>query len=153
MTVRKRRQAADAELVFSAQNNHTSRCGEPPRMRTTDNPRLYHGYFENCYGEQFVFTFDQAAKTGTILGGDLEWGNRKEFTLELLAEALRQTRHLAAMIVVEEQTGEPVLPIIDAALALGRLAGLTGKEEIIWLRACLEACYVFADHPSFKGSV
>ncbi len=32
------------------------------------------------------------------------------------------------------------LPIIDAALALGRLTGLTGKDEVIWLRACLNAC-------------
>jgi hypothetical protein len=31
------------------------------------------------------------------------------------------------------------LPTIDAALALGRLTGLTGKDEIIWLRACLKA--------------
>ena len=30
--------------------------------------------------------------------------------------------------------------MIDAALALGRLTGLTGKDEIHWLRACLAAC-------------
>jgi hypothetical protein len=32
------------------------------------------------------------------------------------------------------------LPVIDAALALGRFTGLTGKDEVIWLRACLTAC-------------
>jgi hypothetical protein len=32
------------------------------------------------------------------------------------------------------------LPVIDAALALGRLTGVTGKDEVIWLRACLAAC-------------
>jgi hypothetical protein len=26
-----------------------------------------------------------------------------------------------------------------AALALGRFTGLTGKDEVIWLRACLAA--------------
>ncbi len=37
------------------------------------------------------------------------------------------------------------LPVIDAALALGRLTGLTGKDEIVWLRACLAACAGFAE--------
>jgi hypothetical protein len=30
--------------------------------------------------------------------------------------------------------------VIDTALALGRLTGLTGKDEVVWLRACLAAC-------------
>ena len=37
------------------------------------------------------------------------------------------------------------LPLIDAALALGRLTGLMGKDEVIWLRACLEACTDFGE--------
>jgi hypothetical protein len=32
------------------------------------------------------------------------------------------------------------LPVIDAVLAPGRLTGLTGKDEVNWLRACLGAC-------------
>jgi hypothetical protein len=39
------------------------------------------------------------------------------------------------------------LPVIDAALALGRLTGLTGKDEIIWLRACLTACTTLTGQP------
>jgi hypothetical protein len=39
------------------------------------------------------------------------------------------------------------LPVIDAALALGRLTGLAGKDEVIWLRACLGACTGFAERP------
>jgi hypothetical protein len=30
--------------------------------------------------------------------------------------------------------------MIDAALALGQVTGLTGKDEVIWLRACLAGC-------------
>ena len=30
--------------------------------------------------------------------------------------------------------------MIDTALALGRVTGLTGKDEVIWQRACLTAC-------------
>ncbi len=41
-------------------------------------------------------------------------------------------------------TSSPDLPVIDSALALGRLTGLTGKDEIIWLRACLKACATLA---------
>ena len=130
----------DAGLVFAAQNNHDPRCGPPPRLRNTADPGLYHGYFENRFGEQFVFTFDRATGAGTVWGGDLGWDNRKSFTVGLLDEALRSTRRLAAQIVGLGRTEASDLPVIDAALALGRLTGLTGKDEVIWLRACLTAC-------------
>ena len=41
----------------------------------------------------------------------------------------------------------PGLPVIDAALVPGRVTGLTGKDEVIWLRACQEACTIFAERP------
>ncbi|WP_165234531.1 hypothetical protein [Aquisphaera insulae] len=128
----------DAGLVFAACNNHDPRCGPPPRLRNTDNPGLYHGYFENRHGEQFVFTCDRAAGTGTVSGGDLGWAEPRTFTRGLLDEALRSTRDLAAQVQGDDARSRP--PVIDHALAPGRLTGLTGKDEIIWLRACLEAC-------------
>jgi hypothetical protein len=134
----------DVGLVFVAHNNHDERCGTPPRLRNIDHPGLYYGYFENRYGEQFVLTFDCATKTGTVSGGDLGWGEPKSFTLALLDEALRSTRNIAAQIVWDERNEASKPPVIDAALALGRLTGLTGKDEIIWLRACLEACCLLA---------
>ena len=130
--------ASDARLVFSAHNTHHERCGAPPRLRNTDNPGLYHGYFENRYGEQFVFTFDRATGTGMVSGGDLGWGEPRTFTRVLLDEALRTTQDLAAQIQGDDARSQ--LPVIDHALALGRLTGLTGKDEIHWLRACLAAC-------------
>ena len=129
---------SDAGLVFSAHNTHHARCGVPPRLRNTDNPRLYYGYFENRYGEQFVFTFDRGTETGTVSGGDLGWGDPKAFTLGLLDEALGSTRDLAAQVKGSDARSK--LPVIDAAQALGRLTGLTGKDEVIWQRACLTAC-------------
>jgi hypothetical protein len=128
----------DAELVFAAHNNHDLSCGRPPRLRNTADPGLYHGYFENRYGEQFIFTFDRATGAGTVWGGDLGWGEPKAFTRGLLDEALRSTQDLAAQ--VEGSDALLKLPVIDAALALGRLTGLTGQDEVIWLRACLAAC-------------
>ncbi|HMF36527.1 MAG TPA: hypothetical protein VKF17_07795 [Isosphaeraceae bacterium] len=136
-----------AGLVFAAHNNHTPHCGLPPRVRNIDNPRLYYGYFENRFGEQFVFVFDPTTKTGTISGGDLDWGEPKTFTLWLGAEALSATRTLADQIVRQGSAETSRLPIIDAALALGRLTGLTGKDEIIWLRACLKACVTSPELP------
>src|SRR3954468_4540134 len=130
-------------LVFAAHNHHDPRCGWPPRVRNTDNPGLYYGYFENRYGEQFVFTFDRATGTGTVSGGDLGWGDPKVFTRGLLDEALRSTQDLAAQVKGGDSMSK--LPVIDAALALGRLTGLTGQDEIVWLRACLAACTGFAE--------
>jgi hypothetical protein len=131
----------DVGLVFAAHNNHDERCGRPPRVRNTDNPRLYFGYLENRYGEQFVFTFDQGTGTGTVSGGDLGWGDPKVFTLGLLDAALRSTRDFAAQVKGSDAKSQ--LPVIDAALALGRLTRRTGKDEVIWLRACLAVCTAF----------
>jgi hypothetical protein len=47
----------DAGVVFAANDNDDPRRGRPPHLRNTADPRLYYGYFENRYGEQFVFTF------------------------------------------------------------------------------------------------
>jgi hypothetical protein len=130
----------DPGVVFAAHNNHDPRCGRPPRLRNTDAPSFYYGYFENRYGEQFVFTFDRATGAGTVWGSDLGWDDRKSFTLGLLDESLRATRRLVAQITEPGLLEASGLPVIDAALALGRLTGLTGKDEVIWLRACLAAC-------------
>jgi hypothetical protein len=139
--------SGDVGLVFAAHNNHHERCGPPPRLRNTANPGLYYGYFENRYGEQFVFIFDRATRTGTVSGGDLDWSNPRSFTLGQLDEVVRDTQRVVAQVVGQGRTETSDLPVIDAALALGRVTGLTGKDEVIWLRACLEACTGFAEGP------
>jgi len=75
MAIPKGQDSGDTSLVFAAHNTHHERCGPPPRLRNTADPGLYHGYFENRYGEQFVFTFDWATKSGMVSGGDLGWDN------------------------------------------------------------------------------
>jgi hypothetical protein len=147
MAIPKAQGPDDVGLVFAAHNNHDERCGPPPRLRNTDNPGLYYGYFENRYGEQFVFRFDRATRTGTVSGGDLGWDDPKAFTLGLLDEVLRSTRNVATQVVGEGRDERSNLPVIDAALALGSLTGLTGKDEVNGLRACLEAITLFAERP------
>jgi hypothetical protein len=65
----------------------------------------------------------------------------------LLDDALRHTQRVAARVVGLGRTEASGLPVIDAALALGRLTGLTGKDEVIWLRACLNACTHLVGRP------
>ncbi len=108
----------EAGLVFAAHNNHDPRCGWPPRLRNTDDPGFYYGYFENCYGEQFVFTFDRATRAGTVWGGDLGWDNRKSFTLDLLDEALRARKGSPRRSRSPGCRGVG-LPVIDAAAGAG----------------------------------
>jgi hypothetical protein len=134
----KGRDLDDPELVFAAYNTHDLSCGRPPGVRNTAHPGLYHGYFENRYREQFVFTFDRATGTGTVSGGDLGRNQARTFSLDSVDGVLRSIRALAAQVQGSEATSN--LPVIDAALALGRLSGLTGRDELAWLRACLEAC-------------
>ena len=64
-----------------------------------------------------------------VSGGDLGWDDPKAFTLALLEEILRSTRKLAAQVVGEGGDETSDLPVIDAALALGRLAGLRGRTR------------------------
>jgi len=142
MATRKRHDFGDDDLVFTARNIHSEDCGRPPSLRNRDNSGVYHGYYENGFGEQFVFTFDRATGTGSVWGGELGWDNPQTFTLDVLAKADRATRLLAAKIQDPGLLKASGVPIVDAALALGRLTGVTGKDEVIWLRACLKACNI-----------
>jgi hypothetical protein len=62
--------------LLTISNNHTPACGDPPIAGNTEN--LYVGYFENRYGEQWIFTYDRESKTANLLGGDINWNNRQQ---------------------------------------------------------------------------
>lgn len=34
---------------------------------------MYVGYFENRYGEQWIFTYDRRSRTARLRGGDAHW--------------------------------------------------------------------------------
>lgn len=44
----------------------------------------YFGYFENCYGEQWVFTYDPETDKAVLSGGDVSW---KEYQVYYLGNA------------------------------------------------------------------
>jgi hypothetical protein len=53
-------------------NHHSASCGDPPII-AGDDPDLYIGYFENAFGEQWVFTYNRTTKKAELRGGDVEW--------------------------------------------------------------------------------
>ncbi len=53
-------------------NRHTTACGETPAINVSD-PKVYLGYFENPFGEQWVFTYDRSTQVGELRGGDAGW--------------------------------------------------------------------------------
>ena len=58
--------------LLQIRNRHSVACSDPPIVNN-DDPNVYLGYFENVFGEQWVFSFDRAAGTGTLRGGDIGW--------------------------------------------------------------------------------
>ena len=58
-------------FVFLAHNNHVADCGQPPQV--SQSGKNYYGYFENEFGEQFVFEYDFDAHRGRLWAGDAGW--------------------------------------------------------------------------------
>ena len=54
----------------------------------------YFGYFENCYGEQWVFTYNYDTDKAVLSGGDVSW---KEFPV-------RSGGHADLVLNMEEAT-------------------------------------------------
>lgn len=62
-------QPEEVAPLFVAENVHSG--GTPSVVRAGEHS--YAGYFENDYGEQWVFTFDRESGKGTLAGGDVGW--------------------------------------------------------------------------------
>lgn len=58
---------------FSMENNHGESSGIPPSIANEES-KNYYGYFENRYGEQWVFIYDHSTKKASLRGGNLGWG-------------------------------------------------------------------------------
>jgi hypothetical protein len=58
--------------LLSIHNHHSSNCGTPPQVDDR-SLRQYTGYFENPFGEQWVFAFDRDTREATLRGGDIGW--------------------------------------------------------------------------------
>src|SRR5262245_8854209 len=64
---------------FQMWNTHTAACGQPPTV--TNKPgNKYYGYFQNRFGEQWVFVYDPECKTAELRGGDIGWDSAMPVT-------------------------------------------------------------------------
>ena len=61
-----------AEPILTIYNQHTAHCGIAPAL-TKESPAVYVGYFENPFGEQWIFTFDRTTRVARLRGGDVGW--------------------------------------------------------------------------------
>ncbi len=63
-----------SEPLLRIGNHHTASCGDPPIV-SCDDPDVYVGYFENAFGEQWVFTYHRKTAQAVLRGGDVGWNN------------------------------------------------------------------------------
>lgn len=61
-----------SEPLLHISNHHVAGCGDPPII-SSDDPDLYIGYFENAYGEQWIFTYHKETRRAELRGGDVGW--------------------------------------------------------------------------------
>ena len=60
-----------SESLLRIRNNHSVECGDPPIVNG-DDADLYIGYFENMFGEQWIFTYHRKSHKAELRGGDVE---------------------------------------------------------------------------------
>jgi hypothetical protein len=58
--------------LFTVSNHHGPDAGAPPTLNG-DNPKVYHSYFENFYGEQSLFVYDRVTQQAVLWCGDAGW--------------------------------------------------------------------------------
>ena len=65
--------------LLEIDNLHVPDSGLAPSIDATDK---YIGYFENPYGEQWVFVGDRKAGKAVIRGGDVGWESEHEISVD-----------------------------------------------------------------------
>ena len=63
-----------SEPLLKIRNHHATSCSDPPIV-ASDATHCYLGYFENRYGEQWIFTLDRKTRIATLRGGDVGWNS------------------------------------------------------------------------------
>jgi hypothetical protein len=63
-----------SEPLLRLRNHHSAQCGDPPIL-SGDDPSVYIGYFENSYGEQWIFSYHRRTQKAELRGGDAGWNH------------------------------------------------------------------------------
>ncbi len=61
-----------SDPLLKISNHHALASGDPPIIDDS-KPQQYIGYFENMFGEQWIFTRDRSTGEATLRGGDIGW--------------------------------------------------------------------------------
>lgn len=61
-----------SDPLLKISNHHAVASGDPPIIEDS-KPEQYIGYFENMFGEQWIFTRNRATGFATLRGGDIGW--------------------------------------------------------------------------------
>ena len=85
-----------SDPLLCIRNYHSASCGDPPIVNG-DDPNLYIGYFENAFGEQWIFTYRRKTRKAELRGGDLGWNTVREVK-NGKAEGLNLNREEAAWL-------------------------------------------------------
>src|SRR5262245_30357822 len=87
-----------SEPLLTIHNHHSAVGGIPPAV-STEAADLYVGYFENRYGEQWIFTLDRATRKAGLRSGDAGWATAhpvRDGRLDGLSLAPEETAWLRA---------------------------------------------------------
>lgn len=68
-----------SEPLLKISNHHVPGSGDPPIIDDAQADQ-YIGYFENLFGEQWVFTRDRATGIAILRGGDIGWNTPIDMT-------------------------------------------------------------------------
>jgi hypothetical protein len=98
--------------LLSIPNVHVASCGEPPKIDATGK---YLSYFENSYGEQWVFIGDAKKKKAVVYGGDIQWTTEVHLTPEQPCPKLFLNEPEKAWLLAcwTGFTGDPFQTVVD----------------------------------------
>lgn len=76
-----------SDPLLKIANHHAAACGDPPIVDgSVEN--CYVGYFENSYGEQWIFKLDRGTGKATLRGGDVGWNTTFDVTNGTVADLI-----------------------------------------------------------------
>lgn len=68
-----------SDPLLKISNHHVAACGDPPIVDDSKADQ-YIGYFENAFGEQWIFTRNHSTGVATLRGGDIGWNQQIDVT-------------------------------------------------------------------------
>jgi hypothetical protein len=122
-------EASEPSALLTIYNAHSASCGQPPSVKQTIDAPHYCGYFENDYGEQWLFMYDRPTQQATLRGGDAGWANIYPVIDGVVSGlVLSQTEQIWLSACWAAATQQPVkeVPLFEKVLA-----GQVLPEEIL----------------------